>query len=97
MSIGRERAHRVFAEEFNRSNIRTRGEGEYSPNYVISPLGSKMNRIYLCGVLIDVENRGSDEEPFFRAKVSDTTGTFYLTAGQFNPNMATTLLYQYFL
>ena len=85
MSNPREMAYRIFADEFNRSAVKVEGEGEYSPNYVISPLGAKINRVFIVGVLTDVENLGSPDEPFFRAKVSDTTGHFYLSAGQYNP------------
>ena len=85
MSNPREMAFRIFADEFNRSSIRIEGEGEYSPNYVISPLGAKINRVFIVGVLTDVENLGDPEDPFFRAKVSDTTGQFFLSAGQYNP------------
>ena len=91
MSNPREMAIRIFADEFNRSSFKIEGEGEYSPNYVISPLGAKMNRVFIVGVLTDVENLGDPDDPFFRAKVSDTTGHFFLSAGQFNP-AATTVL-----
>jgi len=85
MGNPREPAFRIFADEFNRSSIKVEGEGEYSPNHVISPLGAKINRIFIVGVLTDVENMGDPDEPFFRAKVSDTTGHFFLSAGQYNP------------
>lgn len=91
MNNMRETAIRIFADEFNRSNIDIRGEGEYSPNYVISPLGAKMNRVYIVGVLIDVENRGDEDEPFYRARVTDTMGNFFLASGQFNPEATAVL------
>lgn len=87
----REPAFRIFAEEFNRSNIKVEGVGEYSPNHVISPLGAKINRVFIVGVLTDVENLGEPDEPFFRAKVSDTTGHFFLSAGQYNPEATAAL------
>ncbi len=91
MANPRETAFRIFADEFNRSTIKLEGTSEYSPNYVITPLGAKINRVFVVGVLTDVENLGTPEDPFFRAKVSDTTGHFFLSAGQYNPAAAAVL------
>lgn len=91
MGNPRETAFRILADEFNRSAVKLDGSGEYSPNYVVTPLGAKINRVFVVGVLTDVENLGTQEDPFFRAKVSDTTGHFFLSAGQYNPAAAAVL------
>lgn len=87
----REMAFRIFADEFNHSKVKITGNEKYAPNYVVSPLGAKMNRVFVVGVLMDVENRGDEQDPFYLAKVSDTAGTFHLSAGQYNPEAAAVL------
>ena len=79
----REVAWRVFAAEFNDSNLEQQGEGEKAPSYLVTPLGARMNRIVAVGVITDIQNTGSDEEPLWKARMSDPTGTFYVSAGQF--------------
>jgi RPA family protein len=80
----REVAWRVFAGEFGSSRVEIKGEGEKMPSYVVSQLGAMMNRVFVVGVLTDIENIGSNE-PFWRARISDPTGTFYLSSGQYQP------------
>ena len=84
----REVAWRIFAEEFNASKLEIRGEGEYTPSYVVTPLGAMVNRVFVVGVLTDVENIGQNEEPLYRGRVVDPTGTFYVSAGQYQPEAA---------
>ncbi len=86
---GREMAWRVFASEYNASTMSVTGEEERSPSYVITPLGARINRLYIVGVLTEIENVGSEMEPMWRAKVSDTSGeSFYISAGQYQPEAA---------
>jgi len=82
---GREVAWRVFAGEYNDSTLRQQSVEEFAPAYVITPLGAKINRLYVVGVITDVENIGTDAEPMWRARISDPTGVFYLYAGQYQP------------
>ncbi len=78
----REVAWRVFAGEYNDSNVEIKGEGEMAPSYVITPLGAKINRLFIIGVLTDVENI-SESGDLLRAHVSDPTGVFTLYSGQY--------------
>ncbi len=87
----REVAWRIFAEEYNNSTLESGGETDRSPSYVVTPLGAMVNRIYAVGVLTEIENRGTPEEPMWLARVSDPTGTFFISAGQFQPDVATVL------
>ena len=88
MANKRETAWRLFAEEFNASQLEIKGEGEYVPSYTVTPLGALVNRLFVVGVLTDVENIGSGEEPLYRGRVMDPTGTFYVSAGQYQPEAA---------
>jgi hypothetical protein len=81
----------VFADEYNSSSVELREEGEYAPNYVITPLGAMVNRVYAVGVLTDIENIGTQEEPLYRARLQDPTGVFYVSAGQYQPEAAKVL------
>jgi RPA family protein len=87
----REAAKRIFAIEYNKSQHEDRGLEENAPNYVITPLGTSVNRIYLVGVMMTKTNTGSDDSPQYRVEVRDPTGTFYLYAGQYQPQALTAL------
>ncbi len=87
----RENAWRVFAAEFNDSTYAFQNEDKATPNYVLTPLGAKVNRLFFIGVVTEVENIGSGAEPMYRARVSDPTGVFYLSAGRFQPEAASAL------
>ncbi|MGQ9586940.1 MAG: RPA family protein [Thermoplasmata archaeon] len=87
----REVAWRVFAEEYNSSLLEHRGEGEKPVSYVITPLGAKVNRMLVVGVVTDVEDVGEEGRPRYRARVTDPTGTFYISAGEYQPAAAMAL------
>lgn len=84
----REAAKRVFAREFNSATVELPSEDQYTPSYVLSPIGTLINRVYLTGVLTECENVGTTEEPLWRGRVSDPTDVFYISAGQFQPKAA---------
>ena len=86
--IAREVAWRIFASEYNSSIHVETGTGERAPSYVITPLGAKVNRLFVVGVVTDVENIGTDAEPMWRARLSDPTGVFFISAGQYQPEAA---------
>jgi RPA family protein len=87
----REVAWRLFAGEYNDATLEVEGAGERAPSYVITPLGAKVNRIFVVGVITDIENVGTDMQPMWRARVSDPTGTFHVYAGQYQPEAAAAL------
>ena len=87
----REVAWRLFAGEYNESNFEVGGSGDRAPTYVVTPLGARVNRLFVVGVLTDVENVGTDGQPMWRARVSDPTGTFHVYAGQYQPEAAAKL------
>ena len=91
MARMREVASRVFAVEYNRSHHEDKGVEENAPNYVITPLGSMVNRLFVVGVMMSKLNTGTEDSPAYRAEIRDPTGTFYLYAGQYNPQALTAL------
>jgi len=78
----RETAQRIFAREFNESNLSEKGEEERSPRYLITPTGARCNRVFVVGALIEKEDIGI-ETSYWRARISDPTGVFLVYAGQY--------------
>jgi len=87
----REVAWRVFAEEYNSSSLEHTGEGEKPVSYIVTPLGARVNRMFVVGVVTDIEDLGEPGKPRYRARVTDPTGTFYISAGEFQPAAAAAL------
>lgn len=86
----RENAWRVFAGEFNDSTVEIKSEEKMTPSYVITPLGAKINRLFIVGVLTDVENV-SEAGELVRAHISDPTGVFTLYSGQYQQQITDVL------
>ena len=78
----RQTAWKVFAGEYNDATVEIKGEGEMAPSFVVTPLGAKVNRLFIIGVLTDVE-KVSEDGDLVRAHVSDPTGVFTLYSGQY--------------
>ena len=79
----REVAYRVFAAEFESATIAHReSDEELAPNYVISPTGGRLNRIFAIGVLTQTAEVGGGQ---IRARINDLTGSFVTYAGQYQP------------
>jgi RPA family protein len=84
----REVARRVFADEFNDGHYTFKeSEDERAPLYLLLPTGEKANRVFVVGTLTETEDVGEDSE-YWRGRVVDPTGTFYVYAGQYQPDAA---------
>jgi len=81
----RETAWRVFATELNSTTLEIKATEEKMPSYVVTPLGAKINRVLIAGVMTEKENIGSDEEPLWKARIQDVSGYFYINVGRFQP------------
>jgi RPA family protein len=80
----REVAYRLFATEFDDADYSySESDEERAPNYVITPTGARVNRLFVVGVLTEVEEVSED---VLRARVVDPTGAFVLYAGQYQPD-----------
>ena len=92
MAQRREPGILVLAKELSLSIERHVEDREYSPTYLISEIGAKLSRVLVGGILDQIENRGSEEDPFYTARIIDPNGDYYyLQAGQYNPEGATAL------
>ncbi|WP_159900577.1 hypothetical protein [Salinirussus salinus] len=80
----REVAHRLFAAEFEDADLSySESDEERAPNYVVTPSGARVNRLFAVGVLTEVEQVSED---VLRGRVVDPTGAFVLYAGQYQPD-----------
>jgi hypothetical protein len=91
ISYTREVSKRVFAQEFRNSDLSFRdGDDIYSPQYLLTPTGARVNRLFIAGTLIETENIGTESE-YWRGRVADPTGSFLIYAGQYQPEAARVL------
>ncbi|MFC7074530.1 hypothetical protein ACFQJ7_09160 [Halovenus rubra] len=81
----REVAYRLFAAEFDDADYSySESDDDRSPNYVITPTGARVNRLFAVGVLTAVEEVSDD---VLRGRVVDPTGAFVTYAGQYQPDV----------
>ena len=89
--LTREVARRVFASEFNDSTYTFKeSDDERAPNYALLPTGNRANRVFIVGTLTETEDVGEESE-YWRGRVVDPTGTFFVYAGQYQPEAASIL------
>ena len=87
----REVARRVFAGEFNdASHTFKESDDERAPVYLLLPTGERANRVFFVGTLTEKDDVGEDNE-YWRGRIVDPTGTFFVYAGQYQPEAASTL------
>jgi len=84
----REVAQRAFAREFNDASYTFKeSDEERAPVYLLLPTGDRANRVFVVGTLTETEDVGDDSE-YWRGRVVDPTGTFFVYAGQYQPEAA---------
>ncbi|GGO03096.1 MULTISPECIES: RPA family protein [Haloarcula] len=88
----REVARRVFAREFNDASYTFKeSDDDRAPVYVLLPTGQRANRVFLVGTLTETEDVGEDSE-YWQGRVVDPNGdTFFMYAGQYQPDAASML------
>ncbi|MCL9812989.1 hypothetical protein [Natranaeroarchaeum aerophilus] len=80
----REVAHRLFAAEFEDATLDYKeSDEERAPNYVVTPTGARVNRMFVVGVLTELEQVNDN---VLRARIVDPTGAFVVYAGQYQPD-----------
>ncbi|XVH31318.1 hypothetical protein ACNS7O_13120 [Haloferacaceae archaeon DSL9] len=85
----REIAYRLFAAEYDDASLSySESDEERAPNYVVTPTGARLNRIFVAGVLTEVEAINDDTR---RGRIVDPTGAFVTYAGQYQPDEAAVL------
>ncbi|WP_232685828.1 hypothetical protein [Halobacterium zhouii] len=85
----REVAYRLFAAEFDDADYSyAESDEERAPNYVVTPTGARVNRVFVVGVLTEVEPVNDN---VVRARIVDPTGAFVVYAGQYQPEALASL------
>ncbi|MFC6728750.1 RPA family protein, partial [Natronoarchaeum mannanilyticum] len=80
----REVAYRLFAAEYDDAELEhSESDEERAPNYVVTPTGARVNRLFAVGVLTEIEQVNED---VLRARIVDPTGAFVVYAGQYQPD-----------
>jgi len=84
-SFEREPARRVFAGELRECRYQFKdGEDEKSPTFALIPTGERCNRIFIVGTLTEKQRQG-EQNIFYRGRVVDPSGTFFIMAGSYQP------------
>ena len=83
----RQTAIRLFAREYYESSLPDGGEGEYDPRFIVTKLGARVNRMYVCGVVERLERRDTERGPSYRGAVRDPTGLHLWNVGSFHPDL----------
>jgi len=87
----REVARRVFASEFNDAGYTFQeSDDDRAPVYLLLPTGESANRVFFVGTLTERDDVGEDSE-YWRGRIVDPTGTFFVYAGQYQPEAASML------
>lgn len=92
-SFAREVAYRIFARELSDTTVALERDPDdaYAPQYVLTPTGAKVNRVFVVGTLTEKEDIGTDTE-YWRARISDPTGASFIYAGQYQPDATRALV-----
>ena len=91
-SYVRDVAARVFGGELSRTEIVLERDANnaYAPQYVVTPTGAKITRVFYVGAFTDKEDIGQ-EESYWRATLADPTGHILVYAGQYQAEAAQAL------
>ncbi len=92
----REPAVRIFAQELSRTGLQLEKKEDakgdrFAPSYCLSPTGAKINRVFICGALTEVDEIDTQNASFVKGRLVDPTGAITIMAGQYQPEVAATL------
>jgi uncharacterized protein len=84
-SFVREPAKRLFSAELKECKYQFKeGDEDKSPTFVLLPTGERANRVFVVGTLTERQRQG-EQNIFYRGRVVDPTGTFFIMAGSYQP------------
>lgn len=77
----------VLARELNMVDETYQGDSDTDPVYALLPTFTGANRVFFIGTLTETEDTSSDgSNPYMKARIVGPTGTFYVYAGQYQPD-----------
>jgi len=92
----REIAVRIFTQELSQTQLQSgkddsQKSDRFTPTYAFSPTGAKINRVFVCGTLTEVDDMETQNASFVKARLVDATGGISIMAGQYQPEVANML------
>jgi RPA family protein len=86
----REPAKRVLAVELSKIKESSTIELEdgKTKNLIETEAGTQLNRVFIVGILTEVESSKKDNAITMKARINDMTGNFIVHAGQYQPEAA---------
>lgn len=96
LKFKREPAVRIFAHELSMTVLQLKKEengrsDRFVPTYSYSPTGARINRVFVCGALTEIEEIDTQNTSFVKGRLVDPTGAITIMAGQYQPEVAATL------
>ena len=83
-SVKRQSALHMFASEYGESTLSEKGSGEFDPSFVITKLGSRVNRVIVAGLLERIEGRDvANGSIIYQGQLRDPSGINYFSVGDY--------------
>ena len=83
-SAKRQPALHMFASEYGESTLSEKGSGEFDPSFVVTKLGSRVNRVIVAGLLERIEGRDvANGSVIYQGQLRDPSGINYFSVGDY--------------
>jgi len=83
-SVKRQPALHMFASEYGESTLSEKGSGEFDPSFVVTKLGSRVNRVIVAGLLERIEGRDvANGSVIYQGQLKDPSGINYFSVGDY--------------
>lgn len=83
-SIKRQSALHMFASEYGESTLSEKGSGEFDPSFVVTKIGSRVNRVIVAGLLERIEGRDvANGSVIYQGQLRDPSGINYFSVGDY--------------
>ena len=83
-SVKRQPALHMFASEYGESTLSEKGSGEFDPSFVVTKLGSRVNRMIVAGLLERIEGRDvANGSVIYQGQLRDPSGINYFSVGDY--------------
>ena len=83
-SVKRQPALHIFASEYGESTLSEKGSGEFDPSFVVTKLGSRVNRVIVAGLLERIEGRDvANGSVIYQGQLRDPSGINYFSVGDY--------------
>tara|TARA_Y100000589_G_scaffold52133_1_gene43396 strand:- start:5078 stop:5962 length:885 start_codon:yes stop_codon:yes gene_type:complete len=74
----------MFASEYGESTLSEKGSGEFDPSFVVTKLGSRVNRVIVAGLLERIEGRDvANGSVIYQGQLRDPSGINYFSVGDY--------------